>query len=152
MKKKSKIFFVLFSIFTVISSVTLVIFFIWVSSSRTLTQLENSLFQVVCLLFGFGGSYGIGRYIAIESNSLHSRPAFRRILSLYKSLSRVAQETEDLINNENISKEQALIRVKIMVTEQIATADDAVNDWKDIIPQEVEEIMSDFRTNQEMKR
>ena len=141
-----------FSLAAIISSIILILLLIWVSTLRTLTQLENTLFQVICTIIGFGGSYRFGKFIANEDKSLHARPAFRRILSLYKSLSRMAHETENSISDKNVDKKQALTIIKIMLVEEIATVDDAVNDWKDIIPEDVNEMTKGFRNNDQVRK
>jgi hypothetical protein len=70
----------------------------------------------------------------------HARSAFRRIFSLYHSLSRMAVSISKVKESE-FSKENDVLRtIQAIVIEQIATADDALEDWRDIIPEDVKEV------------
>jgi hypothetical protein len=92
MKKYLGIFLVMIS--TIISVAS-----IYISSQRDLTSLENTLFQLIILAIGLLGSYVIGRESTKESAKElikpHARSAFRRLLSLYSSLSRLAGLIKD---------------------------------------------------------
>jgi hypothetical protein len=115
---------------------------IYVASQRDLTSLENTLLQVISLASGVFGSFQFGKQSAREAAKdmikPHARSAFRRLVSLYESLSRVAYE----INNSNqlASPEITIAKLEAIVAEQIATADDALEDWSDIVPEEVAEL------------
>jgi hypothetical protein len=116
--------------------------FIAVSSYRELSALENTFFQVFALGIGLVGSYIMGRASAVEAGreiiKPHARSAFRRLISLTKSLSRLVQ-TIDAIRVTRTHSEQTLIvldRVEGIVIEQIATAADALEDWRDVLPDE----------------
>ena len=69
----------------------------------------------------------------IEPNA---RSAFRRLISLFRSLSRVARITE----SEKYDDSTKVEIIKAIVIEQIATANDALADWEDIVPKSVEEL------------
>lgn len=123
---------------------------------RDLTALELTLFQVISLSLGLTGSYVFGRYSAHEAAREvirpHARSAFRRVLSHYGALQRYAvalEERSDVLTR--ISKnhggsvpiehvEAALALLSAQVIEQIGTAGDAMEDWKDLVPDEVEKI------------
>ncbi len=66
----------------------------------------------------------------------HARSAFRRLMSLYSSLSRVAKiiESEELRDDET-----KIVAIQAIVQQQIETADDALADWQEIVPKIVEE-------------
>lgn len=120
-------------------------FSVYVASIRTLTGLENTLLQAVALVFGLLGSFLFGRQstrdAAKEILKPHARSAFRRLISLYESLSRVALEIENSKNNKESNSEKiALAKLEAIVIEQLATADDALEDWRDIVPDEVAEL------------
>ena len=72
----------------------------------------------------------------------HAKSAFRRLLALYRGLSRIGGEIE--VSRLNLSTDQylnsCLGKLEGMVTEQIATAADALEDWNDIVPEEVQEL------------
>ena len=120
-------------------------FSVYIASQRELTGLENTLLQSFALLFGLGGSFLFGqksmRDAAREIIKPHARSAFRRLISLYESLSRVALEIENSKNNKESNSEKiALAKLEAIVIEQLATADDALEDWIDIVPDEVTEL------------
>ena len=120
-------------------------FSVYIASQRELTELENTLLQTFALLFGLLGSFLFGRQSAREAAQEiirpHARSAFRRLISLYESLSRVAFVIESSRNNkENHCEKVALAKLEAIVIEQLATADDALEDWRDIVPNEVAEL------------
>ena len=74
---------------------------------------------------------------AQETVRLHARPAFRRVLDLYISLGRLSDrireyKAEDPDNRLNV--------IEAIVDEQLGTMDSALEDWRDIFPEDVEEI------------
>ena len=113
--------------------------FVYLSTIRTLTNLENILFQFFVLGIGLTGSFIFGRRSASaaarEVIRPHARSAFRRLISLYKGLSRVAITIEG--NEEDNVK---LKIIEAIVVDQMFTADDALEDWRDVIPEAVAEI------------
>jgi hypothetical protein len=134
------------SISLITGAVIVAVVFSVVSMYRPLSGLENVLLQIFSLAIGMAGSYVLGRESASaaarELVKPHARSAFRRLLSLYSSLSRLALA----IQNARPSGDTASLHVsvldklEVMVTEQIVTADDALDDWRDIVPEEVEEL------------
>lgn len=132
-------------IILVIVALVVACFSVYIASQREFTQLENALLQSFSLLFGLVGSFLFGRQsmrdAATEIIKPHARSAFRRLISLYESLSRVALEIESSKNSkENNSEKIALAKLEAIVIEQLATADDALEDWRDIVPSEVAEL------------
>lgn len=130
----------------VVASIVVAIIFVKVVSERPLTQLESAFFQMFVLLAGLSGSFIFGRQSAIKSAreiiKPHARSAFRRVLSLYNSLSRLAFTIDHAkSSNSNSMKEQAVLdKLEAIVTEQIFTANDALEDWGDIVPDDVDEL------------
>lgn len=128
------------------ASILIATFFVYMSAERNLTTLENSLFQVFALSVGLIGSYLIGRESAAknarELMKPHARSAFRRLVALYRGLSRIDGEIQE--SRLNLSTDQyinsCLGKLEGMVTEQIATAADALEDWNDIVPEDVQEL------------
>ena len=108
---------------------------------RDLTTLEFGLFQLLILATGLLGSYIFGRNAArvgaMEVLKPHARAAFRRIMALYNSLYRLSNRIEEL-SAENPDNRLDLIQA--LVNEQITTGQDAMEDWRDIVPEDVEEI------------
>lgn len=130
----------------VAGSIAVSAFFVVVSSLRDLTALESTLLQVFSIGLGLAGSFIIGREGSKEAAAdlikPHAKSAFRRVLSLYNSLSRLATaieiQKEQLTNNK--AAQHSLEKLQGIVIEQISTADDALEDWKDIIPEELDKV------------
>ena len=128
------------------ASIAVSAFFVIVSSTRDLTALENTLLQVFSIGLGLAGSFIIGREgskeAAVDLIKPHAKSAFRRVLSLYNSLSRLATAIE--AQKEQLSSNKAALhsleKLQGIVIEQISTADDAMEDWKDIIPEELDKL------------
>jgi len=119
-------------------------FSIYIATQRTLTSLESTLLQAFSLACGLIGSFYFGKQSAAEAAKEiikpHARSAFRRLISLYESLSRVGAEIEGSKGNQ--SESITIAKMEAIVVEQLATADDALEDWRDIVPEEVEELRS----------
>jgi hypothetical protein len=117
-----------------------------VAVQRPLTALENVLLQMFTFAVGLVGSYVWGRQsarsAAREMITPHARSAFRRLLSLYGSLSRLA----NAIANSRPDPQAAFVssvvldKLEAIVVEQIKTADDALEDWSDLVPDDVAEV------------
>ena len=128
-------------------SVMLMFLFAYTATERALTEIEAIVFQILALLAGIGGSYIFGRRTSKESIretiEPHARSAFRRLISLYRSISRVAQ----IIESEEPPRDDAskIDIIRAIVVEQIATADDALADWQDVVPEAVEEMRKEMR-------
>lgn len=117
---------------------------IYLAGQETLDQRDVLLFQSLALLTGLYGSYLVGvrsaKSAAEEMVKPHAKSAFRRVLSLYQGLSRVAQAIEQEQDNSSETRDKSLDLIQAIVIEQIATADYALEDWRDLIPDAVEEV------------
>ncbi len=117
-----------------------------VSSIRDLTQLENILFQIVTLATGLLGSYRFGRNAAkaaaYDVIRPHARASIRRILSLRDSLFRLSEWIEDYKTEGSF--DYRLNVIQAIVNEQIPTGGSAVEDWRDIVPDDVDEILGSW--------
>lgn len=132
-------------------SVGVAVVFTLTSIDRQLTPLESTLLQALSLLAGFAGSYLFGmisaRDTAQDIIKPHARSAFRRVLYLYTSLSRLARA----IDRARASGAEAgstfthLDTLQAIVFEQIATAGDSLEDWRDIVPEDVAEVEGRLR-------
>lgn len=132
-------------VFLLVSAFLIVGISIYISSQRNLTSLENTLLQAFSLGLGLIGSFIFGKQSAKEAAreliKPHARSAFRRLISLYESLSRVGYEIEKYQNtNSNLNEGHTMAKLEAIVIEQLATADDALEDWNDIVPEEVSEL------------
>ena len=117
----------------------------YTATKRTLTGLESTLWQIFVFAAGLAGSFIFGRQSARDAVreiiKPHARSAFRRLLSLYHSLSRAATAIESAqISDSREDYQVALARLEEIITEQLSTADDALEDWRDIVPEDVEEL------------
>jgi hypothetical protein len=122
---------------------------------RRLTQLELILYESIVLGLGIIGSFVLGRASAKSAAGdvvrPHARSAFRRVVSLYEALGRIESSVADRrtvligIADEGgqisiTHVESALDLIATQALEQIGTANDAMEDWRDLVPDEVANI------------
>ena len=116
-----------------------------VSSIRDLSQLEAILFQVVTLVTGLLGSYRFGRNSARDAAydviRPHARSALRSILALRDSLYSLSARIEGFKESE---PNHNLDLVQAVIAEQIPLAGSAVEDWRDIAPHDVAEVIQSW--------
>ena len=74
---------------------------------------------------------------AIDAVRTHARPAFRRVTALYDSLFRLSIQIEELKGED---PDHRLNLIQALVNEHIRTGKDAMEDWRDIVPEDVAEI------------
>lgn len=135
----------------VMVSIILVIVPAAVTFSRELSGLEASLLQGLGLLVGLYGSYLFGRMSARSSAyelvQVHARPAFRRLLALYNGLSRVAAVVARAQSGVRKREDHwtPLDVLEALILQQILTAGDAMEDWRDIVPEEVASVEEKVR-------
>ena len=114
-----------------------------VSSFRPLSDLETILFQVVTLITGLFASYRFGRNAARDAAfdviRPHARSAMRRLLALADSLYRLSDRIEGYKVDDNGNGR--LDEIQAIIDEQIPHGRSAVEDWRDIVPEDVEEIL-----------
>ena len=120
--------------------------FAYTATERALTEMEAIVLQFLALLAGIGGSYIFGLRTSKESIretiEPHARSAFRRLMSLYRSISRVAATIDSEESGDAAAK---IAIIQAIVVEQIATADDALADWQDVVPEAVEGMRKEMR-------
>ena len=121
-----------------------------------LTDLENILLQIIFLAVGCVASYVFGRQSARDAAreiiKSHARSAFRRLIFLYLTLRHAANMIESSQSSE--SREEyhvVLARLEEIVTAQLLTADDALEDWNDIVPEDVEELKQKLESEDTME-
>ena len=119
----------------------LAVSFVALNFFRSVSAVENTLFQILISGTGLWGSYIFGRNSAragaLEVIKPHARAAFRRVFALYRSLYRLSVKIEDL---KGEGPDHRLDLIQALVNEHIATGEDAIEDWRDIVPEEVAEI------------
>ena len=118
-----------------------VIAFISLNFFRNMSAVETTLFQVLISGTGLLGSYIFGknsaRAGALDVVKPHARAAFRRVFALYSSLYRLSEKIEEV---KEQGPDPRLDLIQALVNEHISTGQDAMEDWRDIVPEEVEEI------------
>lgn len=91
------------------------------------------------------GSFLFGRMSALQAARdiirPHARSAFRRVLSLHRSLYRLSVRIETL---QEEGDGHRLEIVRAVVNEQIVAGGDAMEDWRDIIEDDVDEIVERY--------
>jgi hypothetical protein len=119
-------------------------------------RLATSLLQAITLVFGTWGSYALGRDASREAAKAqvrqHAKSAFRRVLTLYGALGRFRDQAETemafLKEKQDVASgsvsvdiaQMCLDKFRLMSLEQIATGEDALEDWRDLAPDEVARI------------
>ena len=113
---------------------------------------SDILLQFIFLAIGCGVSYWVGktsvRKAAEEIVKPHAKSAFRRLRALYENLSRAANVIESgQVSDSQENYQVTLARLEEIVAAQLITADDALEDWNDIVPEEVEELKQKLQSN-----
>ena len=135
--------------FLICMSVAGFVAFAYVATTRPLTDLESVFLQFFSVSMGFLGTFMAGRQssrnAATEMIKPHARSAFRRLLSQYQSLHRMATiiASSQSPGIPDRSK-QVLAQLGEIAIAQISTADDALADWEDIVPEEVKELRQEL--------
>ena len=134
-----KIVETLMPIVFVILSILLMLVFGLTATGRTLTQLEAFALHFFSLILGLYGSYMFGRRINKESIREFVKPqarsAFRRLCSLYRSIYRV-----EYVIDEEVDDEVKIAIIQAIVREQIDATDAAMEDWRDLVPEAVQDL------------
>lgn len=107
---------------------------------------SDVLLQFIFLAIGCGVSYWVGKTSVEKARDEflkpHARSAVRYLVSLYKSITRAAEVTESAQNFES-HENYNVIRVYLLgiFGEQLASADDAIENWRDILKEELEDLI-----------
>ncbi len=122
------------------------------STIRNLSSMESVLLQVIFLAIGCWVSYWVGqksvKMAAKELVKNQAKSAFRRLIFLYLTL-RKAANMIDLSDGSDSQEEYEMLlaRLEEIVAAQLITADHALEDWNDIVPEEVEELKQELQYN-----
>lgn len=127
---------------------------VYTASTRETSALENTLLQFLGIFAGAAFSWligdGGGQDRAEKEMRARARPAFRRVVRLYEAHGRVvgqignlghslaAQATNGKVDLRLV--DAALNTIAVQVSEQLGTANDAMEDWRDLAPDDVEEL------------
>lgn len=127
---------------------------VYTTTTRILTPVESILWQIFALTTGLAGSFIFGRQSAREAAKEilkpHARGAARYLVSLYKSISRARSVAAvELPQSFESYERYYVIRAYLtaIFTEQLATADDALENWRDILEEEVEDLIQKLQDN-----
>ncbi|MDE0775854.1 MAG: hypothetical protein OSB43_06260 [Nocardioides sp.] len=140
----------------VFASVLLAVLTVLVGTAETPNKFAASLLQAATIILSIYGAFVLGkdasRDAAQEQVSQHAKSAFRRLLTLYGALERLRAQSEAemvfLVGKHDGSTglvrldlaQMSLDKVRLMSAEQIATGEDALEDWRDLAPDEVARI------------
>ena len=134
----------------VAGAIALAVVMVNVSAERELSTLELILWQVVSLLLGLSGSYWFGRNAARDSARdvirPHARSAVRSLLALRDSLRALSHRIEDYQDED---ADYRLEVIQAIVEEQMPVSDSAIEDWRDITPEDVAEIIRWWENEEE---
>ena len=118
------------------------------ATQRVFTGLESIGFEVFTLFTGITSSYFFSRQSAKnEAQAIikpHARSAIRRLRSLYSSLGRVDATIQDCKSSRDY--QVTLVRLEEIAFAQIVTADDALEEWADVVPEDVAELRKKLLT------
>ena len=133
-------------------SIGISIILAYTATQRTLTGLESSLWQIFVFAGGLAGSFIFGRQSARDAArevlKPHARGAARYLISLYKSILRArSAATIEVPQDLESSAGHHVVRAYLIAifTEQLATADDALENWRDILDEELEDLIEKLR-------
>lgn len=147
----------------VLASAALAIVTVLVAVQEKPNKLATGILQAVTMVLGVVGSFILGRdqsrEAAREIVRPHAKSAFRRTANLYGALGRqqraIASQREALaaVSTGGAGAEKVALAhvmfslqgLELMVLEQIKTADDAMEDWRDLVPDEVKAIEEQAR-------
>ena len=128
--------------------------FAYVATTRSLTDLEGVFLQAFSVLTGFTGTFMAGRQSARSAAKdlikPHARSAFRHLVSQYESLHRMATIIASSQSSDMpVQCRHVLARLDEIAIAQISTADDALADWEDVVPEDVGELRRVLGTRNE---
>ena len=119
-----------------------------IAATRDLSGLESVLLQIILLAIGSGISFFAGQQLVEKAAKPHARSAFRCLISLYNGLSRAAKAIESSQSLKSDEDYQVLLaRLREIVAHQLITADDALEDWRDIVSEDVKELKQDLQSD-----
>ena len=131
--------------------VALVIFVIVVSSRRPLTPLEATLLQIVILGTGVTASYLISQKATKVAAKPQARSAFRRVKSLYSGLFYLKGLIDRHRARNAKAAGQVIEVIEAVVDQQINTVADALEDWRDMVPEEVAKLEQQLREQERVQ-
>jgi hypothetical protein len=138
----------------VLVSVVLAVVTVIVGTQPEPNKFATSLLQGMVIVLSTWGAFVFGKVAARKAAAdvvrPHARSGFRRVRNLYAALGRQRNAVADqLVRLDSVRDpdhpelvrfdhvQASLVALGYMVTEQIGTVDDALEDWRDLVPDEV---------------
>jgi hypothetical protein len=127
---------------------------VYVATRKNPNTLATSLLQAITLVFGTYGSYVFAK-ASLEDAARglvtpHARSAFRRVRNIYSALGRLLELMNRQSSHFNVIRDAGtldyenvqltMLMLERIVIEQLNTVDDALEDWRDLVPDEVKAI------------
>lgn len=141
---------IVIALILILASLAIGIYTGWLASTRQLTPLEAALAQGITLVLALAGSFWGGNLsaerMAKQLVRPYARSSFRRVRAIYFGLSQIANELSEFTNDEDTPSGWALAigRMQSTTMIHISTADDAMDEWKDLVPDEVNELRDEI--------
>lgn len=142
----------------VIIGVLIALAYIIIACFRDFSTLELILFQIFSLILSIAGSFLFGKQSAKknaeEMIKPHARSAFRRVLGLHQSFYRMLEATDEMnFYKEDVekNKDMQIAVIKSILIEQTTIVTDAIEDWRDLIPEDLEELERKARERSKSK-
>ncbi len=128
-----------------------------VSVQRSLTPLEGFLLQILVLLVGVVASFVSGKVSARGANRAQARSALHRVVALSRGVAEfkvavdrrrdvmrlIASQSSGVVPLDHVDSSLDLLYA--LADAQLQTASDAILDWGEIIPEDVEMIRKQGR-------
>jgi len=137
-----------------LAALMLAVLQVYISSTRALTPLEGSLLQLLTLASSIAGSV-MGTRLSASAAARDvltpsARSAFRRLVSIYGGLDRIAQALRTGSDSRASEVRSELSRALAIAGELLCTLDDALEDWHDLVPDQVRELRARLRQAREL--
>jgi hypothetical protein len=134
----------------ILAALVLGIATVYVGTQKQPNALAAALLQAITFVFSIIGAYffatASAQVAAEDMIRPHARSAFRRVRNIYAGLGRILREVDNQIDIQDDDKARLSLQiVRSMVIEQASTADDALEDWRDLVPDEVRMIEDEAR-------
>lgn len=137
---------------------------IWLTSEKDMTAREEGLFQFIFFTVGVVISFVLGKQSVADAAqdvlSPHGRKSVRRIVNLAKglgSLSVVIRQQRILLEEQADSNQGQVTftqvsntfdTLDVVIDGQLRTVADAIEDWRDVVPEEVQALEDDDKTDE----
>ena len=135
---------------------------VYVGTRKTPNTFATLLLQAITLVFGTYGAYVFAKASVEDAARAlvtpHARSAFRRVRNIYEALGRLLDLIDrqsaaftlmrksgmpDTLDYETVRL--TMLMLERIVAEQVNTVDDALEDWRDLVPDEVQQIEEQVR-------